>query len=255
MILEVVMPASRLTALRVTIFITGLAFAAVVSLAPARAQQQQAPQQSVPEARIVVIGEGSVSVAPDYAQVSAGVTTHGKSVKDATDANSKVMADIMNALAQAGIASKDIQTSHFSLQPIYIQTESHEPKLSSYNVSNQIAVEVRDVSKAGDILERMVNAGVTNVGGIQFLHSDPSKLLDQAREAAVADAKRKAGIYAKASGLTLGRVVWITEDSGLGRLAPMQGRLFSPAAAAPVPVSTGEDTLRVEITVGFDIAN
>ena len=73
--------------------------------------------------------------------------------------------------------------------------------------------------------------------------------LDQAREAAIADARRKAEVYAKASGVQLGRVEWISEDTGSGPQVPTRAR----AAAAPVPIETGEDTLRVRVTVGFDI--
>ena len=90
----------------------------------------------------------------------------------------------------------------------------------------------------------MVSAGVTNVGNIQFQHSDPSKLLDQAREAAVADAKRKAEIYAKASGITLGRVAWLTEDAGLCAANADDGRRAAAGAPSQVPISTGEDALQ-----------
>jgi len=220
-----------------------------LSAGPARAQQQ-----AVPEGRILVIGEGSISAVPDYAEINGGVTTRGKSVKEASDANSKLMAAVTAALQDAGIVAKDIQTSHFSIQPLYTPADPHsEAKLSGYSVSNQINVTIHDIGKAGDILDRLITAGVTNVGNIQFLHTDPSKLLDQAREAAVADAKRKAEIYAKASGIKLGKVVWITEEPAFAPAMPMMR--MTAGAPAQVPISVGEDSLHVRITVGFDIAN
>jgi uncharacterized protein YggE len=204
---------------------------------------------------VVVIGEGSISAAPDYAEINGGVTTRGKSVKEATAANSTLMAAITAALQDAGIAAKEIQTSRFSIQPLYTPADPHnEAKLVGYSVSNQVNVTIRDIGKAGDLLDRLATAGVTNVGNIEFLHSDPSKLLDQAR-AAVADAKRKAEIYAKASGIGLGRVVWIAEDAGLAAPMPMMTRMAAGAPMAPVPISAGEDALHVRITVGFAIAN
>jgi uncharacterized protein YggE len=224
--------------------------------APAWAQQQPsgAAQQGDAEGRVVVIGEGTVSVAPDYAEVSGGVTTHGKTVKEATDANTKLMTAITAALHDAGVASKDIQTWHFSIQPAYTPADAHnEAKLSGYTVSNQVNVTIHDIGRVGDILDRLVTAGVTNVGNIQFLHTEPSKLLDQAREAAVADAKRKAEIYAKSSGLKLGPVIWITEDAGYAPPMPMMR--IAVAAPAQVPISAGEDSLHVRITVGFATAN
>jgi hypothetical protein len=201
-----------------------------------------------------VVGEGSVHVAPDYAQIRGGVTTKGKTVKEATDANSKLMAAVTAALVNAGIAQADIQTAQFSIQPVYAPPQA-EPKLVGYNVSNQVTVTVRALGKVSDILDRMVDAGVTDVGNVAFLHSDPAKALDQAREAAVADARRKAELYARAAGFTLGRVAWLTEGSGLMPPGPIPMLRAQASMAAPVLISPGEDTLRVQITVGFDIAN
>jgi len=175
----------------------------------ARAEQAQSP----PDGRVIVIGEGSVGVTPDYAQIESGVTTRAKSVKEASDANSKLMAAITSALLESGIAQNDIQTSRFSIQPIYAPQEPRtEPKLVGYSISNRVRVKIRQIGKVGEILDRLVTAGVTDVGNVAFLVSDPSKALDQAREAAIADERRRAEVYAQASGLRLGRVVWITED-------------------------------------------
>jgi uncharacterized protein len=210
-----------------------------------------AQQQPAPEARIVVTGEGSVRVTPNYAQIRSGVTTRSKTVKEGVESNSKLMVTIIAALKDAGIAEKDIQTARFSIQPVYApQQPGTEPKLAGYSVSNQVNVIIREVGKVGDVLDRVVAAGATEVGDVSFLVSDASKALDQAREAAIADARRKAEVYAKASALKLGRVEWIAEDTGSGPPVPMMAR----AAAAPVPIASGEDTLRVRVTVGFDIA-
>jgi uncharacterized protein len=249
---EDVMTASRFAAQRILLLIAGLAAIGLFAHS-AQAQQSATQQPAAPEGRVVVIGEGSVSAAPDYAEVNGGVTTRGKSVKEASDANSKLMTAITAALQDAGIAPKDIQTSHFSIQPIYTPADPHnEAKLSGYGVSNQVNVTIHDIGKAGDILDRLIAAGVTNVGNIEFLHSDPSKLLDRAREAAVADARRKAEIYAKAAGIRLGRVIWITEDAGYAPPMPMM-RVRDSATA--VPISAGENSLQVRITVGFATAD
>ena len=209
------------------------------------------PSQQTPEARIVVMGEGSVSVAPDHVEARIGVTTRTRTVKEGVDTTSKTMAAIMAALKDAGIAGKDIQTARFTIQPVYASAASgNEPKLSGYSVANHLNVTIRDIGKIGDVLDRVVAAGATDIGNVAFLVSDVSKVLDQAREAAIADARRKAEVYAKASGVQLGRVEWVTEDTAAGPPVPMMMR----AAAAPVPIATGEDTLHVRVTVGFDMA-
>ena len=235
-------------------FLVGAAMAAVAIFAAPCAQAQQPPAQA--EARVIVIGEGSVHIAPDYAQIRGGVTTKGKTVKEATDANSKVMAAITAALLNAGVAQTDIKTAQFSIQPVYAPSQPQaEPKLVGYSVSNQITVTVRALGKVSDTLDRMVDAGATDIGNVSFLHSDPAKALDQAREAAVADARRKAELYAHAAGFTLGRVAWLTEDTGTMPPVPMPMFRAQASMTAPVPISAGEDTLRVQITIGFDIAN
>jgi uncharacterized protein YggE len=227
-----------------------LALAAFFAPLHARAQPQPAP-----EGRVVVIGEASVSVPPDYAQVDSGVTTRAKTVREAVEANSRLMAAITAALVEAGIRQADIQTSRFSVQPVYAPQEPRsEPKLTGYSVSNQVRVKIRQIDKAGDILDRLVAAGATNVGNIAFLVSEPSKVLDRTREAAMADARRKAEVYARASGLRLGRVIWITEDAGFPPPMPMRAPAAPAGMAAAVPIATGEDTLHVRITVGFDLA-
>jgi uncharacterized protein YggE len=215
--------------------------------------QAQQPQPWTLAGHIVVTGEGSVSVPPDHAQIRGGVTTRARTVKEAADANSKLMTGIVAVLADFGIEQKDMQTSRFSIQPVYAPPEPRaEPKLSGYSVSNQVIVTIRQISRVGELLDRLVTAGVTDVGNISFLPSDTSQLLDRARTAAVADARRKAELYASASGVTLGRVAWITEDSGYAPLAPM-GMPRAAASAPSVPIASGEDTLQVRITVGFEI--
>ncbi len=228
-----------------------VAAAVFVVAIPARAQQSQLP----PERGVIVIGEGSVSVPPDYARVRSGVTTRAKTAIEATEANTKAMAAITAMLSNAGIAQKDIQTARFSVQPIYESHQSNsEQKLSGFSVSNQINVTIRQIDKVGEILDRLVTTGATDVGNVEFLHSDSAKALDEAREAAVADARRKAELYAHASGLILGGVSWITEDSRYGAPMPMTA-LRASAAMASVPIATGEDTLHVRITVGFDMTH
>lgn len=235
------------------LFLATLASAAAFAcLVPnVEAQPLQAP--SSPFVGIVVVGEGRVTVAPDYAQIASGVSTRGKTVKEASDANSKTMAAIIKALLDSGVAQNDVQTSRFSVQAVYVPPgPSTEPKLAGYSVSNQVRAKIRQIDKLGEILDRLIAAGATDVGNIAFLVSDPSKALDQAREAAIADARRKAEVYARAAGIRLGQVEWITEASGFNPV-PLRGQGASAARAA-VPIATGDDTLDVTVTVGFTIS-
>jgi hypothetical protein len=230
-----------------------VSFGVAVLLAADRVQAQMPQLES--QARIVVTGDGSVSLRPDYAEIRAGVTTRGPTAKVATDANSKLMAGVTAALRNSGIEQKDVQTSEFSIEPIYTQPQPNaDSKLSGFRVANQVEVKIRQIADVGEILDRLIAAGATDLSNVAFLHSDVSTALDRARTAAVADARRKAQVYAQAAGVSLGRVVWLTEDSGYAPPGPM-GAMRAAGGLTAVPISSGEDTLHVRIVVGFDIAH
>src|SRR5207247_932270 len=155
--MEVIMARS----LQVVSFLSGIAFLATTAVFVPTVQAQMQQAQSIPDnGRVIVIGEGSVNVTPDYAQIVSGVTTRAKTVKDATDGNSKQMAAITAALLESGIAQRDVQTARFTIQPIYAPQEPRtEPKLVGYSVSNNVSVKIRQIDKIGDILDRLVTAG------------------------------------------------------------------------------------------------
>ncbi|MGO8925105.1 MAG: SIMPL domain-containing protein [Xanthobacteraceae bacterium] len=234
----------------------GALIAAMVCVAAAQAQTAE-PRSSA-RARVVVVGEGSVTVAPDYARIRSGVSTNAKTVKEASDTNAKLMVNIMATLVDAGIAKKDIQTSEFSIEPVYTSpTPPGGPKLSGYRVSNQINVTIHQIAQVSDVLDRLVRAGATDAGNVAFLISDREKALDQAREAAIVNARHKADLYAHASGVNLGRVAWITESSDLAplrRRGDFEDATLAASLPKQVPIEGGEATIIARITVGFDIA-
>ena len=189
-------------------------FALAVGLSAVGAVGGAGAQQKASGPRVVVTGEGSVSVAPDIVQIRSGVTTRGKTVREATETNSKTMAALLTALTESGIPQKDVRTAQLSIQPVYASQDSgKEQKLVGYSVANHVSAKIKHIEKLGDVLDRLIAAGATEVWNVEFLVSDPAKVLDQAREAAVADARRKAEVYAKAAGVTLGAlpsppVIW-----------------------------------------------
>jgi uncharacterized protein len=227
----------------------GLISAEIVVVSPLVASAGAQAEQDLPQARVIVNGDGQMSLPPDYAHIHGGVTTRAKTAKEAADANARQMTAIIAALGRAGVEQKDIRTSRFSVQPVYVSpVPNTEQKLTGFSVSNHIDVTIRQIAQAGDVLDRVVELGATDIGGIEFLHT-----LDQAREAAMHDARRKAEVYAKAAGQTLGEVVWITEDQGYALPTPS---VAMRAAIAPAPpIAAGEDTLHVRITVGFGMTH
>lgn len=202
---------------------------------------------------ISVSGEATISAAPDLAQIDAGVASDAKSAKEASDANNAAMGKVLLALKGAGIAEKDYQTSRLSLQPQYAPNRSNGASpVVGFRASNRVTVKIRDVTKVAGIIDTLVGAGANDVGNISFEVTQASKLLDDAREQAVADARRKAEIYAKAAGVTLGAPLSVTE--GGGPVPLFKGRMAAAPMAAPqAAVAPGEETLSVMVNVSWAI--
>jgi len=205
-----------------------------------------------PPPAISVTGEAAVSVAPDQAQIDGGVATDAKTAREASDANNSAMGKVLLALKGAGVDEKDIQTSRLSLQPQYAPNRSGaQSPIVGYRAANRVTIRVRDVAKVAGMIDVLVGAGANDIGGINFMVSQASKLLDDAREQAIADARRKAQIYAKAAGVTLGEPVSITEE---GSGTPMfRAKVAGGMAASATPVAQGEETLSVTVHVSWAI--
>lgn len=207
--------------------------------------------QTAPPAMISVTGEATVSAAPDLAQIDAGVTTEAKTAREASDANNAAMGKVLLALKGAGIEEKDYQTSRLSLQPESVPNRTAGPAtIVGYRASNRVTIRLRDVGKVASAIDTLVGAGANDIGGINFTVSQASKLLDDAREQAMGDARRKAEIYAKAAGVTLGAPVSVSEGS-----TPVQipYRRMAAGMAAATPVAQGEETLQVTVAVSWAI--
>ncbi|MDP3694001.1 SIMPL domain-containing protein [Bradyrhizobium sp.] len=207
--------------------------------------------QSAPPPAISVTGEASVSAAPDLALVDGGVTSEAKTAREASDANNNAMSKVLLALKTAGIDQKDVQTSRLSLSPQSAPNRTGPSAIVGYRASNRVTIRVRDVGKVANVIDTLVGAGANEIGGIHFMVSQASKLLDEARDKAVADARRKAEIYARAAGVTLGAPLSISEDGSPGPM-PYRGKMSAGMAAAP-QVAQGEETLSVTVNVTWAI--
>ncbi len=228
-----------------------LALAAAITLTAASASAQtQAPS------RIVVTGEGEKAVAPDLALLSLSVMREAKTAREALDANNDAMAAVISAMKGAGIEERDLQTSGIQIAPRYHYTNKpdggQEAELVAYQVTNTLSVRVRDLSKAGDILDKSVSLGVNQGGGIVFTNNDPSAALTEARKLAVKDAVEKAKVLSEAAGVQLGRVIEISDQTYPPRPMPMAKTMALDASGA-VPLQAGENTYNVQVNVTFEI--
>jgi uncharacterized protein YggE len=226
--------------------------AALAAIAASTLLVAPALAQTAPPAMISVTGEATVSVPPDLAQIDAGVTSEAKTAREASEANNAAMGKVLLALKGAGIEEKDFQTSRLSLQPQSAPNPSRPgpSAIVGYRASNRVTIRLRDVTKVASVIDTLVGAGANDIGGINFTVSQASKLLDEAREQAIADARRKAEIYAKAAGVTLGAPLSISEG---GTPGPITFRRMAAGLAPATPVAQGEETLQVTVSVSWAI--
>jgi uncharacterized protein YggE len=168
---------------------------------------------------ITVVGEGLVSLVPDVAQINVGAEVRAETVSEAKGEIDRQIEAIMAVLAELGVEAKDIQTNHYSIhyereQMTVMQGGPPAPNQEGYRVSNMLRVTVRDVERAGDVLDAVVEAGANQVWGVSFTVSDESAWQGQARKEAMADANARARELAELAGLELGEVLSVSEVIG-----------------------------------------
>jgi uncharacterized protein YggE len=205
-------------------------------------------------ARITVTGEGRVAATPDMATLSLGVTSRGETAKAAMDETSAGVAALLEALRAAGIEPRDVQTTGLSLNPVWNSSsyDSAPPKIEGFAASNTVTVRVRALDGLGGLLDTVLETGANTFNGLEFGLAEPEPKRDEARAAAVADARRKAELLAAAAGVTLGPIVTIAEDQGMDAPQPMF-RMEAAMASDAVPVAAGELTVTARVTIVWEI--
>ncbi|MBI2719072.1 MAG: SIMPL domain-containing protein [Rhizobiales bacterium] len=208
---------------------------------------------SAPPRTLSLTGHGEMRIVPDLAVVSVGVTSSADTAAAAVAANTTSMTAVLAALAKAGIATKDIQTANFSVQPRYDYGNGQAPRLLGYDVANTVTVNLRDLAKLGSVLDQAVTAGSNQVNGISFQTAKPDAALDEARKLAVADAARKAALFAAAGSVSLGNILSISEAAGTAPPVPMQAKIVRAEGAADVPIAQGEQVIAADVNIVWEI--
>ncbi|MEQ1725538.1 MAG: SIMPL domain-containing protein [Sphingopyxis sp.] len=192
---------------------------------------------------------------PDRASIGAGVTTQAVSALDAMRQNSTRMNGLIDALKRAGIHERDIQTSGFNLSPQYDYTPQQtggQPRLTGYQVSNQLTVVTADTTRIGALIDALVTAGGTNISGPSFFVADPDAMLDTARETAMRRATTRAQRYAVAAGYARARLVSVAEGGGFQPMPqPMVMARMASAEDAGNVIQPGQVSNGITLNVQF----
>ncbi len=248
----------------VSMFLIAAVLGACAGNAAAQVQTPTASPTNTPAAgqsanprTITVSGTGVAYLTPDIAYVNIGVHTENKDAAAAVSSNSTNSQKVVDALKKFGIADKDIQTTNFSIYPQQQFDNQGKPTGEiNYVVDNTVYVTVRDLSKIGNLLDTVVQAGANSINSIQFDVADRTKALSDARQAAMSDAKAQAQEVAKAAGVTLGPVQSIDVTGGSTPPVPVyQSKAASPMveSGASVPVNPGQLTVTLIVSVVYQI--
>ena len=200
---------------------------------------------------ISVTASGTVTAEPDIALISTGVASEARTAREALDANSAAMRRLIGGLKAAGIEPRDIQTTSLNVEPVYEQRrDNRSPAITGYRVHNQVRITARDIDKLGEVLDQAVTLGANQIGGIQFEVSKAETLKDEARRTAIANARRRAELFAAAAGVKLGRVLRIEERvQHHGPPVPYARTM----AAEAVPIEKGTQTLEAVVSVTWEL--
>lgn len=208
-------------------------------------------------ATITVTGVGTVSVTPDIAHVTVGVTINDASLSAAQQQANTVAQALIDTASENDIAEADIQTNAYTVSVIEDYDDNGNPTgRRSFTVSNILSLTLRDLDTVGGVLDQLVDAGANTVYGISFDVSDPGPAVAQARTDATTDARDRAEAYAAGLGVEIVGVASISEQSAPQPVARYDSSASSGSAeaATSVPVAAGSTDLTVTVQVVFLIA-
>lgn len=251
---------SRRNPAAIFLVLMALVLAATAAWAPvAAAQPTPIPADAL--RTITVEGTGIVSTTPDTAAVTLGIRTSNESLTTAQDDVTARLGTATETLTGLGIAAEDIKTSSYNINPInQYDDDGNFRGIRGYEVSVSLRVTVRDLDTLGEVLDQAVDAGVNDVWGISMYVNDTTEAANQARQAAMDDARARAEEFARSEGLLITGVYLITETSApappaqrSSQDAPYAVDADMAESSSPVPISPGSTDVRVDVTVIYII--
>lgn len=208
-------------------------------------------------------GEGSVTEVPDTATIYVGVTQTSGNVIDAKNKTNTLVNKVITSIKALGVSEKDIKTTNYSINPNYgagdvvpmmYPIRDGGNNITGYTVTQNLEVKVKPTDKVNSVIDAVTKSGANLVGGVTFTFSDElsEKLENQARKEAVANAKKKAQNLANVSGIRLGKIVNVIENSSFPRYIPLMKTAQGADALEETQVTPGENTVTVSITLYYE---
>jgi uncharacterized protein len=225
---------------------------ATATVPPDTTEPTETATEDPMERSITVTGHGTVKVTPDVADLWLGVQTTADTGDAAMSTIETKSQELVNTLKELGIAAADIQTSNLSLYPNYGQNGR---TINGYSASVDVSVRARQIDRIGELLDSvqgLVGDELT-IGGISFTYENPEAVMEQARVAALENARARAGQYAAAAGAEVGEIVKIVETPSGGPIPYMMEARAEAAADSGVAIEPGSQELAVDVSVVFEM--
>jgi hypothetical protein len=210
--------------------------------------------------RFSVTGSGTVYAKADIANLEVGLKTEAKKTAAlATTENTNKMNEIVAELKSLGIEEKDIKTSNYNLNPVYNYTNNRGQELVGYEVTQNLTLKIRDLSKIGDVIAKTTEKGANQIGNINFTIDDEFELKNQARELAIQKAQEKAALIADQSGMKLGEVKSVYENAEPMNpimLSYSNAKMDSAAVGGGIiapTIQSGQNEIKVEVTLTYEV--
>lgn len=239
------------------LLITAALMAATVQ--PLCANKSNGNSHQVP--KLSLNAEASLKKPADQLRMRIGVVTTGETAEQALQDNSKKMEAVIKALNEAGLASGDYETGHFSITPTYTPypkdaTPSWRPSINGYEVRNTLLIHSADIGAAGKLIDVSNQAGANTIDDIHFALSDPRIYSDEAVSLALANAVHDAKVIAKEADVTLVQILSINVDHSSA--APMPVTMYMAKGAGfenSPPIEAGDVTLTARVSIVYEISS
>ncbi|QQG42670.1 MAG: SIMPL domain-containing protein [Candidatus Giovannonibacteria bacterium] len=207
-----------------------------------------------PSSTISVSGEGKVFVKPDVAVVNIGVVKQGADLVSTQRSATDVINKVLEMLKREGVEDKDVKTTSYSISPRYDYKDGTQI-FRGYEIHQNLEVKIRDLGKVGSTLSRSAEFGANQVGSIQFTVDDPKAAKEEARAAAIKDAREKAAKLAKSLNINLKKLVSYSESGGgFPPPVPIYGKAVEFGLGGDFPaLPSGENEINIFVTLTYEI--
>ena len=200
---------------------------------------------------VEVVGEGIVYATPDMINISISIEKEGLDLKNLRQKNGEAVAQVLQLLSKE-LPMENFQTSYVSLY------KDDYNKLNKYRVVQNINIKLEDISKYDNLMNAIFDAGVNRIDGISFGVKNKEKLLQEARVAAIDDARKKALLYAVSLDQNIGKAIKIKEvNSHFNDIQPVERMskmsLGSPANGNDNTLAVGKIAIEAQVNVAFEL--